>query len=148
MTENTMTQNILIHASHTDTSTSQSRDHVIMSELEIAISHGTHAHVALLSTPHPLSLLSMILRGNKLSWRTWSPPLPFPFLKFDWFLEFLSIACVRFRIFLFFSFFFSFSLFSLFFRSILSILLFCVVRVYRRSLFPLIRFRYACLRSF
>lgn len=47
-----MTQNILIHVSHTDTSTSQSRDHVIMSELEIAISHGTHVHVTLLSTPH------------------------------------------------------------------------------------------------
>ena len=75
MTENTMTQNIqIIHASHTDTSTSQSRDHVIMSELEIAISHGTHIHVALLSTPHR-SFSRRSLSGEKIQN---NPLLPTP----------------------------------------------------------------------
>ena len=66
MTEYTMTQNIqIIHVSHTDTSTSQSRDHVIMSELEIAISHGTHIHVALLSTPQPIIPRRSLSREKK-----------------------------------------------------------------------------------
>ena len=61
-----MTQNIqIIHVSHTDTSTSQSRDHVIMSELEIAISHGTHIHVALLSTPQPIIPRRSLSREKK-----------------------------------------------------------------------------------
>ena len=95
MTEYTMTQNIqIIHVSHTDTSTSQSRDHVIMSELEIAISHGTHIHVALLSTPQPIIPRRSLSREKKQKKKKkWSPPDPL--LRYYHPTSDLSAVCFR-----------------------------------------------------
>lgn len=59
----TTTQYILIHASHTYTSTSQSRDHVIMSELGITILHGAHVHRRSTIDFAPIILADLLVKG-------------------------------------------------------------------------------------
>lgn len=70
----TTTQYILIHASHTYTSTSQSRDHVIMSELGITILHGAHVHRRSTIDFAPIILADPLVKGVHPAAATPNPP--------------------------------------------------------------------------
>lgn len=104
----TTTQYILIHTSHTYTSTSQSRDHVIMSELGITILHGAHVHRRSTIDSAPIILADLLLvKRVSTIWPLSrilldpSPPCaPSPFSLFRFSLSFvlyfhtITIACL------------------------------------------------------